>query len=333
MPRRPRIDFPGAWHHVTNRGISKRPIFERAEDVRYFQSRMARAVRRGELEVHAFSHVTTHFHLLVRSLIGRLDRAMKRIQGEYSRYFNRRRRRDGTLYRGRYFSSLVDSTAYMDNVVRYIDGNAVEAGLVPKPGWHPNSSAYWYRRDEGPPWLTRDWVQGRAVDRCNAAAFGPDVYEEAFRPRFSPSFEQWIVERLAGGERAPDPLDDLIDAAPPKLLAWMQRKAELADGGGASVRMPLVPSEDLADALRVGEARLRTTQDRRAGRACDITAVAFAGLLRDVGGLTLAQIALLAGCSPAGVAYRVKRHRALLHEERYGTCIAQLVREAFRGIR
>ena len=318
---------------MTNRGISKRPIFERAEDVRYFQSRIAKAVRRGELEVHAFSQVTTHFHLLLRSLLGRLDVAMKRIQGEYSRYFNRRRRRDGTLYRARYFANLVDSTRYMDNVVRYIDGNAVEAGLVPKPGWHPCSSAYWYRRKKGPPWLTREWLQGRAMDRCNAAVFGPEVYEEAFRPRLSPSYEQWVLERLAGGEKAPDPLDDLIDAAPPKLLAWMRRKADLADGGGKAVRMPLIPSEDLAGILQVGEDRLRATQDRDDGRAGDITAIAFAGLMRDVGGLTLAQIAGLAGCSPAGAAYRVQRHRALLKEQRYGICVAQLMREAFGDLR
>lgn len=282
--------------------------------------------------MHAFSHVTSHFHLFVRSVIGRLDRAMGRVQGEYSRYFNRRHRRDGTLYRARYFSNLVTTTAYMDNVVRYIDGNAVTAGLVAKPEWHPYSSAYWYKRAKGPPWLTREWVQGRAIDRCGAAAFGPDVYEEAFRPRLSASFEQWILKRLAKGEGALDPLDDLIDAAPPKVLAWMRRKADLADGGGATVRMPIIPWEDLADVLKASEARLREMQvdDRR---ACDVTSVAFAGLMRDVGGLTLAQIAGLAGCSPAGVAYRVERHRALLTEERYGARVAQLVREAFRGIR
>ena len=63
--------------------------------MRYFLSRVARAVRRGEIEVHSFCIMATHFHLLVRSPTGRLSEAMRRIQNEYVRYFNRKRRRDG----------------------------------------------------------------------------------------------------------------------------------------------------------------------------------------------------------------------------------------------
>ena len=73
---------------------------------------------------------------------GRIGEAMQRIQGEYSRHFNRGRRRDGSLYRGRYFSSVVTSQAYADTLVRYIDGNAVQAGLVADPAWHHACSAH-----------------------------------------------------------------------------------------------------------------------------------------------------------------------------------------------
>ena len=65
MPRLPRRDAPGRWFHVMNRGIARRTVFESREDVRYFLSRVARAVRRGEIEVHSFCIMATHFHLLV----------------------------------------------------------------------------------------------------------------------------------------------------------------------------------------------------------------------------------------------------------------------------
>ena len=95
MPRNPRNDHEGGVFHLTNRGGAKRTTFEVDRDYRYAKSRLAYAVRRGEIEVLAFSFLMTHFHLLVRSR-GRLSEAMRRIQNEYVRYFNRARRRDGT---------------------------------------------------------------------------------------------------------------------------------------------------------------------------------------------------------------------------------------------
>lgn len=72
MPRIPRCDHPGAWFHLMNRGIARRPIFETALDMRFFQAQLARVVRGGALEVHAFCVMTTHYRLLVRSPCGRL---------------------------------------------------------------------------------------------------------------------------------------------------------------------------------------------------------------------------------------------------------------------
>ena len=80
MARSPRIDYPGAWHHVVNGGIAKRSVFETVADVRHFRSRLARESRAGRIEVHAFAVLTTHFHLLVRSPRGELPEAMRRIQ-------------------------------------------------------------------------------------------------------------------------------------------------------------------------------------------------------------------------------------------------------------
>ena len=125
MPRRLRRDYPGALHHVMSRGIAKRTIFETRRDVRYFLSRLAREVRRGDLEVLVYSVLTTHFHALIRSPRGHLSAAMQRVLDAYARWFNRGRRRDGPLFVGRFVNRLVESESYAYAVVRYIDDNAV----------------------------------------------------------------------------------------------------------------------------------------------------------------------------------------------------------------
>src|SRR5262249_61913289 len=109
-------------------------------------------------EVHAFCVLTTHFHLLVRSLTGELSRAMCEMQKEYSRWFNRTRRRDGPLFRGRFLSKPVESPEYREYLIRYIDFNPVSAGLAATPGLYPHGSARCYASPRGPAWLCRSWI-------------------------------------------------------------------------------------------------------------------------------------------------------------------------------
>ncbi len=331
MSRSKRQDSPGALHHITNRGIAKRTIFERAEDVRYFLSRVGRAVHRGEIRIHCYNCMTTHFHLFAESPRGEISAAMRRIQGEYSRHFNRQRRRDGSLYRSRYFSRVVDTQTYQDNLVRYIDANAVEAGLVARPEWHASSSAYWYARRDGPPWLSREKLEARAAARCGATAFHPDVYRRAFEPLLTPGLEEWILERLARGEGPSDPLDDLISSAPPKVLAWMRRKAELADGTG--IGAPIVPWQAIKEAMKSAAGELRTLPSPD-GRLCPLDSVARAGLLRDVGCMSYPRIAAIVGCSESAAKHRVRRHRALVaNDPEYGRIVAGAAHHAFDVLR
>jgi len=331
MTRRPRQDSPGTLHHITNRGIARRTIFERVEDVRYFLSRIGRAVHRGEIKVYAYNCMTTHFHMYTQSPRGELSIAMRRIQGEYSRYFNRGRRRDGPLYRTRYFSRVVDTLAYQDNLVRYIDANAVEAGLVARPEWHVSASAYWYARGDGPPWLSRERLEARAAERCGAAAFRPDLYTRAYAPVLSPGHEEWILARLAAGEGPPDPLDDLIAAAPPRVLSWMQRKAALADG--TEIGLPLVPWQAVEESVALATAALRALR-LPDSRHCTLDPIARAGLLRDLGCLSYPRIAGITGGSETAAKHRVQRHRTLLATNpEYGRIVAEVACRALATIR
>jgi REP element-mobilizing transposase RayT len=314
---------------VTNRGIAKRTVFERNADVRYFLSRVARAVRRGLLELHSYSILPTHFHLLARSATGRLAEAMQRIQGPYSRFFNRTRKRDGSLYRGRYFARLVDSQTYFDNVVRYIDANAVEAGIVARPDWYPAASAFWYTRGEGPLWLSRSVVEARAAERCGATEFTPGIYRQAFRPRLSKSMAEWMERRVRQGEVPPDPTDDIVSGTPERVLDWMRRKASLADGTG--VGTALLPSDLILKAVASPMIQRLVPYNRR---VCTPQESAAAGMLRDLGGLTYAEVAACVGCGTTAAANRVRRHRTrLASDSGYAIAISDAAHRAFRFLR
>ncbi len=168
MARLPRGDSPDSWHHVINRGLAKRPLFETRADIRYFLSRLAREVRAGRIEVHSWCVLTTHFHLLIRSPVGELSEAMRLVQNAYSRWFNRRQKRDGALIRGRFFSKPVTSLQYRLQLVRYIDANPITARLVTRVGQYPYGSAHQYVHGHGPRWLTRQWVES-AGTVCDSA--------------------------------------------------------------------------------------------------------------------------------------------------------------------
>jgi hypothetical protein len=96
MAQRIRFDEPGAWLHVMNRGVARRTICEDRADFRYFLARLARAVRAGWFEVHAFALLGTHFHLLLRSPACQVWPGLRAAQNAHSRRFNsylpRRRR-------------------------------------------------------------------------------------------------------------------------------------------------------------------------------------------------------------------------------------------------
>ena len=133
MGRGPRVDPEGGFQHAWNRGVGRRTLFERPADQRYFLSRVARQVRAGRIQVHAYTLSLNHFHLLVCSPKGELSKAMHWIQNQYSRWFNRRRHRDGPLYRNRYGAKLVVSGVHWETLLWYIDRHPLKEGLAADP--------------------------------------------------------------------------------------------------------------------------------------------------------------------------------------------------------
>ncbi len=313
-----------------NRGLAKRTVFETQEDVRWFLARLAWRVHAEELELHAYCILTTHFHLLVRSPNGGLSESLRRVQNEYTRWFDRTRRRDGPLFRGRFRSRPVRTLAYRKALVRYIDFNPVHAGLVAQPALHPHGSARNYAMDTGPIWLERSWVEAFVSESSGGRRYAPHDYVRVFGAPISPEETQWLERRLLGARRGLDPLDDLIDAAAPRVAEWMQRKAELADG--TSVGLPITSEERVLSVLEAARSGNPLWRTRSVRKLIDAWPIARTGLLRDLCGSTLRDIASRVGCTTSAIWKQYQRHRSsLTTDEDYARRIDDLGRLAVRS--
>ena len=286
MGRRPRQDRIGSWHHVVNRGIAKRPLFETGADIRFFLSRLAREVRKKRIEVHAYSILTTHFHLLVRSPMGELSEALRQVQNAHSRRFNRMHCRDGALVRGRFFSKPVEDDRYRRTLIRYIDGNPELARIVSRNESYPFGSAHHYHRDSGPPWLERSRVEQEACRLAGVSRFSPEVYAKAFGRQIGNATAELVdlVERRMRARASADPLTDLIGSTPIEVQRWMVRKTRLADGHVPG--LPVCSPDSLVRALDRDEELHGVWRVERGELLMPARPRAFNGLAHDLAGLS-----------------------------------------------
>ncbi len=159
MARPLRIEYPGAFYHVLNRGIERRAIFKQDQDYPRFLSRILEAHRKYGLVCHTFCLMPNHYHLLLETPHANLSLAMRHVDGFYTQDFNRRHKRVGPLFQGRYKAILIEKESYAMELSRYIHLNPVKAGLVPAPQDYPHSSyRYFYRKEPAPVYLDTHWL-------------------------------------------------------------------------------------------------------------------------------------------------------------------------------
>ena len=141
MARLPRLTLPGYPHHVIQRGNNRQPIFADADDFEVFLAQLTEQALKHGVAVHAYALMENHFHLLATpdSADG-LPKMMQSVGRTYAQYFNRRHGRTGTLWEGRYKSTLVQTERYLLACMAYIELNPVRAGMVSDPAEHPWSS-------------------------------------------------------------------------------------------------------------------------------------------------------------------------------------------------
>lgn len=145
MARLPRLYLPGCAQHVIQRGNNREACFYAEADYKAYLSFLKDAAAKYQVAIHAFVLMTNHVHLLVTPQSEQGVSRMMQAQGrKYVQYFNYTYRRTGTLWEGRYKSTVVDADNYLLTVYRYIELNPVRAKMVTHAAEYPWSSYQGY---------------------------------------------------------------------------------------------------------------------------------------------------------------------------------------------
>ena len=141
MARLPRLTVPGYPHHLIQRGNNRQAIFATQPDYELLLGLLDENARKYEVDVHAYVLMTNHFHVLATPNTEQgLPMLMQAIGRRYVRYFNRQQGRTGTLWEGRYRSTLIQADRHLLACMAYMDLNPVRAGIAAKAQDYPWSS-------------------------------------------------------------------------------------------------------------------------------------------------------------------------------------------------
>lgn len=150
MPRKPRIEYSGAFYHVIVRGNQKQRIFKDRTDFQKYLLTLIVYKNRTGCRIFAYVLMNNHVHLLIESGDVPLSKIMQGINQTYTMYFNRRYRTVGHLFQGRYKAILCDKEAYLLGLLKYIHQNPLRAKLVERLDHHPWSSHHAYTGKNNP---------------------------------------------------------------------------------------------------------------------------------------------------------------------------------------
>lgn len=203
MARPLRIEYPGAFYHVTARGNEQKEIFKSQRDREKFLSYLESATERYGAVFHVYCLMSNHFHLLLETPQGNLSQIMQHINSSYTTYYNVKRKRAGHLLQGRFKAILVEADCYAAELSRYMHLNPVRANIVETPEDYPWSSYRYYAgaatAGAVPPWLCTDFIlegfgKKAAVAQNNYRLF---VYEMLSREYASP-MQETVASTILG---------------------------------------------------------------------------------------------------------------------------------------
>jgi putative transposase len=159
MARPLRLEFPGAVYHLTSRGNARQRIFFTDKDREVFLKTLSHVISRFSWICHAYCLMGNHYHILIETPKANLSLGMRQLNGVYTQSFNRRHRRVGHLFQGRFKAILIEKDSYLLELCRYIVLNPLRVKRNGEVGAWKWSS---YRPTAGltsvPEFLTVDWV-------------------------------------------------------------------------------------------------------------------------------------------------------------------------------
>ena len=139
MPRRPRIDMVG-YYHIVNRGVEQCRVYKDKEDFIMFLDLLCSGCHLYEVGLHGYVLMSNHYHLLIETKKENLSKFMKHLNAFYAIYFNKKYKRSGHLWQGRFKSWYVTDEAYLYTLISYIENNPLKAKMVKALGEYKYSS-------------------------------------------------------------------------------------------------------------------------------------------------------------------------------------------------
>lgn len=255
MPRGNRYHVPGHTYHLTHRCHNRQWLLRFAHDRDRYRMMLWEALQESAAWLLAYCITSNHVHLLARaeSPDGIAD-WMQAVQGRMAQYYNRRKRRSGAFWEGRYHSTLIDSDEHLQRCMTYIELNMVRAGAV----GHPE---YW-------PWCSyHDWMGHRRrrklVDLPKGLEFfgcnQPSEFQAHYRQRIEDAIAKnqlqrdahWTESIAVGREQFVKEIArhiryrSTLDSRPAESGSWILRDTMPPDS-------PTTPTERLAPAKLSG---------------------------------------------------------------------------------
>jgi len=136
MARRPRLDLDG-FHHIVNRGVARNNIYRCDEDKEKFLEILCKSCNTYKVNVHDYCLMDNHYHLLIETTRQNLSLFMRQINANYAIYFNKKYKRTGHLWQGRYKSWYIINEEYLYSLFRYIEHNPLKAKMYSSVGEYP----------------------------------------------------------------------------------------------------------------------------------------------------------------------------------------------------
>jgi len=305
MARPWRIQFENATYHITTRGNNWQEIFLDDGDRVIFLKLLNRAITRFKLEVFAFTLMSNHFHLFLRTPEANLIPAMHWLNGTYTVYFNFKHKRIGHLFQGRYKSVLVLGDAHWLHLSMYVHLNPVRAGMVQNPAHYKWSSFLDYVSPKPRfGWLKRDEILSR-YGSSRMARLRNYRKECLSLAGSKPSFVEQLKRGIVIGPAALK--EELLKKYRPA------GKAEEVTEYSQAKRKSIDPDWELRRVAKVFGEKPERLKNR--GRNLPARLAAYHHLVEHCG-MSMAEVAGLMGVGPKAISIGIRRFGESLSKDR-----------------
>ena len=170
MARPLRIEYDGALYHLTSRGNERKLVFKDDTDRNIFLDTLHKVTQRYNWLCHAYCLMNNHYHLVIETSDGNLSKGMRQLNGVYTQTFNKRHKRVGHIFQGRYKAILIQKESHLLEVCRYVVLNPVRAKTVTgAKEWRWSSYRATCGIDKPHPCLTTDWILGQFAKQKRTA--------------------------------------------------------------------------------------------------------------------------------------------------------------------